>query len=40
MDAAHIHPGQAGQSRSRTEIRWFLSSYTADEVAEEQASAL
>ncbi len=35
------HPDQAGRrALTDEEIRWFLSSYTADEIPEEQASAL
>ena len=41
MDAAHIiRAKRDGRALTDEEIRWFLSSYTADEVAEEQASAL
>ena len=41
MDAAHvIRAKRDGRALTDEEIRWFLSSYMADEVAEEQASAL
>jgi len=41
MDAAHIiRAKRDGRALTDEEIRWFLSAYTADEVAEEQASAL
>ncbi len=38
MDAAHvIRAKRDGRALTDEEIRWFLSSYTAGEVAEEQA---
>ena len=41
MDAAHvIRAKRDGRALTDEEIRWFLSSYTAGEVAEEQAAAL
>ncbi len=41
MDAAHIiRAKRDGRALTDDEIRWFLSSYTAGEVAEEQAAAL
>jgi len=41
MDAAHIiRSKRDGRALTDEEIRWFLSSYLADEVAEEQAAAL
>jgi thymidine phosphorylase len=41
MDAVHIIRGKRdGRALTDDEIRWFLSSYTADGVAEEQAAAL
>jgi thymidine phosphorylase len=41
MDAVHIIRGKRdGRALTDEEIRWFLSSYTAGDVAEEQAAAL
>ncbi len=41
MDAVHvIRAKRDGRALTDEEIRWFLSSYTAGEVAEEQAAAL
>jgi thymidine phosphorylase len=41
MDAVHIIRGKRdGRALTDEEIRWFLSSYTSGEVAEEQAAAL
>ena len=41
MDAVHIIRGKRdGRALTDEEIRWFLSAYTAGEVAEEQAAAL
>ena len=41
MDAADIiRAKRDGRALTDEEIRWFLSAYTADEVAEEQAAAL
>jgi thymidine phosphorylase len=41
MDAVHIiRAKRDGRALTDDEIRWFLSSYTAGEVAEEQAAAL
>jgi thymidine phosphorylase len=41
MDAAHIiRAKRDGRALTDEEIRWFLSTYTAGEIAEEQAAAL
>ena len=41
MDAVHvIRAKRDGRALTDEEIRWFLSSYTAGEIAEEQAAAL